>query len=35
MQGRKLMPRIKGFDEIEAEIASHPGKLAHDEWAKL
>lgn len=29
------MPRIKGFDEIEAEIASHPGKIAHDEWSDL
>ena len=27
------MPRIKGFDEIEAEIAGHRGKIAHDEWA--
>lgn len=29
------MPRIKGFDEIEAEIALHPGKVALDEWANL
>lgn len=29
------MPRIKGFDEIEAEIARHPGKIAHDEWSDL
>ncbi len=29
------MPRIKGFDEIEAEIARHPGKIAHDEWQDL
>jgi hypothetical protein len=29
------MPRIKGFDEIEAEIAHHPGKIALDEWANL
>lgn len=29
------MPRIKGFDEIEAEIALHPGKIALDEWANL
>lgn len=29
------MPRIKGFDEIEAEIANHPGKIALDEWANL
>ena len=29
------MPRIKGFDEIEAEIASHKGKIAIDEWANF
>lgn len=29
------MPRIKGFDEIEAELAKHPGKIAHDEWLDL
>jgi len=29
------MPEIKGFDEIEAELASHPGKIAHDEWKNL
>lgn len=29
------MPRIKGFDEIEAELARHPGKIAHDEWQNL
>lgn len=29
------MPRIRGFDEIEAEIARHPGKIALDEWANL
>lgn len=29
------MPGIKGFDEIEAELASHPGKIAHDEWRNL
>lgn len=29
------MPGIKGFDEIEAELAGHPGKIAHDEWKNL
>jgi hypothetical protein len=29
------MPRIKGFDEIEAELERHPGKIAHDEWQNL
>lgn len=29
------MPRINGFDEIESEIARHPGKIALDEWANL
>lgn len=29
------MPGIKGFDEIEAELARHPGKIAHDEWQNL
>jgi len=29
------MPSIKGFDEIEAELARHPGKIAHDEWQNL
>ncbi|MDB5160123.1 MAG: hypothetical protein JWO99_386 [Candidatus Saccharibacteria bacterium] len=29
------MPRIKGFDEIELEIASHKGKIAVDEWANF
>lgn len=29
------MASIKGFDEIEAELASHPGKIAHDEWQNL
>ncbi|HVX01060.1 MAG TPA: hypothetical protein VHA52_11585 [Candidatus Babeliaceae bacterium] len=29
------MPGIKGFDEIEAELARHPGKIAHDEWRNL
>lgn len=29
------MPGIKGFDEIEVELARHPGKVAHDEWQNL
>ena len=31
----RYMSRIKGFDEIEAEIANHPGKIALDEWANF
>lgn len=27
--------RIKGFDEIQEEIAKHPSKLIHDEWSNL
>ena len=29
------MPRIKGFDEIEAELERHSGKIAHDEWQNV
>ena len=29
------MPRIKGFDEIENEIAKHKATKAQDEWANL
>lgn len=29
------MSGIKGFDEIESELAHHPGKIAHDEWMNL
>lgn len=29
------MPRIKGFDEIEAEIANHEATLALNEWANF